>query len=57
MGYENESDAQVALQQLQFVLDRFAQVGVQRAQGFVQQKDVGFHHQGPRQGDALTLAA
>ena len=45
------------LQQLQLVLNRLAQIGVERAERLVEQQDVGLDHQAPRERDALALAA
>src|SRR5579872_847731 len=57
MRDEDEGDAEIALQQAQFALDRFAQIGVERAERLVEQEDVGLDDEAPRQRDALPLAA
>ena len=56
VGDEHEGDAEVALQELQLGLDRLAQIGVQRAERFVQQQDVGLNDQPAGERDALALA-
>ena len=57
MGDVDEGDAQLLLHGLQFKLHLLAQLQIQRAQGLVQQQDLGLVHQGPGDGDALLLAA
>ena len=57
VGHEHKSQAKAVLERLQLVLHRFTQFQVQRAEGFVQQKDAGFIHKGAGQGHALALAA
>ncbi len=57
MGHQQEGDANLALDGAQFHLHGLAQSFVQRAQGFVQQQQLGLAHEGPRQGHPLALAA
>ncbi|MCY1294783.1 hypothetical protein D9M70_440960 [compost metagenome] len=57
MGDEDEGHAERLLQQLEFVLDRLAQIGIERAERLVEKQDIGFDHQATRQCDALPLAA
>ena len=57
VGNENKGDAEISLQQLQFVLDGLAQIGVKRAQRLVEQQDVGLDDEAARKRDALPLAA
>ena len=54
---EDEGDAEAALQQLQFVLDALAQIGVERAERLVEQQNVGLDDKGASEGDTLLLAA
>ena len=57
VGHVDEGDADVALQLLELELHGFAQLGVERAERFVEQQHGGLVDQRPRQGDALLLAA
>ena len=57
VGHEDESDAEVDLQQLQLRLDGLAEIGVERAERLVEQQDVGLDHQPARERDALPLPA
>ena len=51
------SPAQLALQFFQLALHLFAQLQVQRAQGFIQQQHIGRNRQRPRQRHPLPLPA
>ncbi len=55
MGDEDEGDAEAALQELQLVLDRFAQIGIERAERLVEQQDLRLDDEAARQRHALAL--
>ena len=57
MGDEDEGNADLLLDALQFTLHLLAQLQVQGAQGLVQQQDVRLVHQGAGDGNTLLLAA
>ena len=57
MGDEHERNAQMALQQLELVLNALAQIGVERAQRLVEKQDVRLDHEGACERDALLLPA
>ena len=56
MGHKNKRNAYLALQFAQFQLHLFAQLLVERAQRFIQQKHLGPQDQGTGQGDPLAVA-
>ena len=57
MGHIDEGNAHLLLDTLQLDLHILPQAQVQRAQGLVQQQDLGAGHQGPGDGHPLLLAA
>ena len=57
MGHIDEGNAHLLLDTLQLVLHILPQAQVQRAQGLVQQQDLGPVHQRPGNGHPLLLAA
>lgn len=57
MGDEDEGDADLVLQGLEFQLHLLAQLCVQGTEGFVEQQHPGAADQSPGEGDPLTLAA
>ena len=57
MGHIDEGNAHLLLDTLQLVLHILPQAQVQRAQGLVQQQDLGPVHQRPGDGHPLLLAA
>ena len=57
VGDENAGDAHLVVQFPQPAPQFAPHLGIQRAEGFVQQQHLGFDRQGPGQGDALALAA
>ncbi len=57
VGDEDERDADLALQRLEFQLHLLAQFQVQGAEGFVEQQDAGAADQGAGERDPLALAA
>lgn len=57
VGDKDRGQAQSLLDVADLLPQRFADAGVQRRQGFVQQQDARLHHQRARQCHALTLTA
>ncbi len=57
MGDKDEGDTQGTLQFLQFHLHLLPEFQVQRTEWFVQQQDLGLHHQGAGKSHPLALAA
>ena len=57
MGDENEGNADLLLDPLQFPLHLLAQLQIQGAEGLVQQQDVRLIHQGAGDGHTLLLTA
>jgi hypothetical protein len=57
VGDEDGGHARGVMHAAQFLAQRLADRGVQRAEGLVQQQHAGLHGQGARQGHALALAA
>ena len=57
MGHEHERYSELALQQLQLDLHFLAQLAIQGAQRFVEQKNTRSVDKGPGDGDSLLLAA
>lgn len=55
MGYVNDGDAQLQLDFLELIAHLVPQLGVQVAQGFVQQEYLGVTDQGAAQGHPLAL--
>src|ERR1700677_1646384 len=57
MGHEDERNAQMALQQLELVLNALAQIGIERTQRLIEKQDVRLDYEGAGERDALLLAA
>src|SRR5580692_10522011 len=57
MGDEHERNAQMALQELELVLNALAQIGVERAQRLIEKQDIRLDHKGAGKRDALLLPA
>ena len=57
VGHEDAGHMQVVVQTAQPAAQFLAHLGVQRAEGLVQQQHFGFHRQCTGQGNALTLTA
>ena len=55
MRHIDKSDAQLAVQHLQFHLHLFTQFEIQRTQRFIQQQNAWLIHQRTRQRHTLTL--
>src|SRR5689334_2065933 len=57
MSDEDEGDAELALQRLEFELHLATQVGIERRERLIEQKQAGPLDQGACQGNALLLAS
>ena len=57
VGDQEDRHAEAALQDFQLGAHLTAQLGVQVAEGLVEEQDLRFEHQAAREGDALLLAA
>ena len=57
VGHEDDRDAQVALNLLQFFPHLLADLGVQGGEGLIQKQQGGLEQQGAGNGDTLLLAA
>ncbi len=57
MGDEDAGDVDVVVQVAQPFAEFFADLGVESAEGFVEEEDLGFDGEGAGEGDALALAA
>jgi hypothetical protein len=57
VGDEDAGDVQLVVQAAQPAAQFLAHLGVERAEGLVEQQHLGLHRQRARQGNALALAA
>src|SRR5580692_9487398 len=57
MGDEHERNAQMALQELELVLNALAQIGIERTQRLIEKQDIRLDHKGAGERDALLLPA
>ncbi len=55
VGHPEGGQPQLGLKLQDQILHLISQMGIQRAQGFIQQQKLRLHHQGPRQGHPLRL--